>query len=820
MKTIKKAMVLLTAGLLFFISAPGGHAALADSFNYSYTDATGVSATGTLTGTLTAPGEYTLTSGTITLTGAPPCTNCGRLSGPLDGTGILSVPPPQPFQVGGGTELIGLDNLFFPGTDPQLDTNGGLAFQMSDGLGIGIGGNGPGNYWIFGGNWSLNNNNGIFTATPIKKAVKFAFANITSNVVAGSGTTFNVEAVTASGTIDTSFEQGVTLAVSGSGSGGGLVSIINGVGTSTVSDQTAESVTISLQDSQSTGLNVSSTASVTFVPGPVTQFVLDHPGDMNENTRLGYTLGREDQFGNLVSTGTTTAYLYSNSTSPGAAFFDAASGGNLITSTTIMSGSTSTMFWYYDDVLESPTVIASNNPIAPDGAAGIVDASDTFTVAPGAVKFIFENIPASTTVSIPATFNVYAVDSSNSLYPSFNGAVTITTSGSATGGGLVTIVNGVGTTTVTDATAETVALGLRDTENTGLGIVATAQIAVDALPITPNVPSFPVAGGGPSSGVALGIQPGITLTFSGMAYPGASVVVIRKDTGTAAAPTTQAVPVAADGSFLITLNDVTRLTGQTYLLSFVDKNGLIAQTKAYNIPVLDKLVYGNILAAPTLGFESASVITKNQPLTITGYATPNATVELFIDGDPAGTVLVKNPSGEYTYTLSTDGLALGRHAVWAIQTRAQSTVEVSGYTNSLSQDEIFADDSTIGTLLTQNASGTYAFALAASESEGGFRPVTVGAIYTKQAESDFSNQESFTVSPLADPKLDLNGDGVINIGDLSIFLSYLKNLNASLTTFHILDPTIVKALDFNGDGIVDIKDLNILESAIASPTAQ
>jgi len=792
-----------------------------DSFAYRYTDATGVSATGLLTGTLTAPGEYTLTSGTVTLTGAPPCTNCGALSGPLDGTGILVSPPPQPFQVGRGTELIGLDNLFFPDTDPQLDTNGGLSFRMNSGLGIGIGGNGPDNYWIFGGNWSLNNNNGIFIATPIQKATKFVFVNNTSSVIAGNDTTFNIEAVDASGTIDPSFEQGVTLTVSGSGSGGGLVSIINGMGTSTISDRTAETVVLGLQDSQSTTLNVSSTASVTFVPGPVTQFILDHPGNMNENTRLGYALGREDQFGNFVSASATIASLYSNATSPDAAFFDAAIGGNQITSTTIFDGSTSTLFWYYDDLLGSRTITASDNSTAPDGATGIADASDTFVVAPGAVKFMFGNIPTSTTVGIPVTLNVYTVDSSNTIYPSFDGGVTVTTSGSATGGGLVAIVNGVGTTTVADATAETVALGFRDTENTGLGAVATAQITINALPLAPSIPSFPLAGGGPtSSGPTSGIEPGIVLTFSGMAYPGASVMVIRKDIGTVAAPTTQAIPTAADGSFLITLNNVIRLTGQTYLLSFIDKNGLIAQTKVYNIPALDKLVYGNILAAPTLGFENTSVITKNQPLVITGYATSNATVELFIDGNPAGTVLVKNLSGEYTYTLSTDGLTLGRHAVWAIQTYAQPAVEISGYTNSSSQDEIFVDDSTIGTLITQNASGTYAFALAANETEGGFRPVSVGTQYTKHAESDFSNQESFTVSPLADPKLDLNGDGIVDIGDLGVFLSYLKNLNANLTTFHILDSTIVKALDFNGDGIVDIKDLDMLESAIASSTTQ
>lgn len=782
------------------------------SFSYSYTDSTGVSATGILTGTLIAPGEYAIASGTITLTGAPACTNCGGLSGPLNGTGVLVSPPPQPFQVGGGTELIGLDDLFFPDTNPELDTNGGLAFQMNSGLGIGIGGNGPDNYWIFGGNWTLNNNNGVFTASLARKATRFVFANVPSTAAAGSNATFNIEAVDASGTIDTTFEQGVTLTVGGSGSGGGTVVIVNGIGTSTVSDDVSQTVTLGLEDSQSTGLTVSSTGNITFTAGPVTQFVLNHPGGMNENTRLGYTLSREDQFGNLASAGTSTGYLYSNATSTNAAFFDAASGGNEITSTTIPNGSTSTAFWYYDDTLGIRTITVSDNPSAPNEIAGIADASDTFMVAPGAVRFIFANTPSSTPVGNGVMATVYAVDSLNDIYPLFTGVVTVTVSGSATGGGLISIVNGIGTTTITDTDAEAVTLGLRDTGNTGLGAGANMQIIFNAMPL---VPSFPAAGIGPSSaGGGTLIAPTIALSFSGMAYPGASVMLIRKDLGLQTTPVTQAIPAAADGSFVISLDAVTRLTGQTYLLSFVDTNGLIAQTKAYNVPAVDKLIYGNILAAPTLGFGGTSVVAKNAPLAIMGYATPDATVKLFIDGNPAGTILVNDPSGKYTDALSTDGLALGRHAVWAIQTYATPAVEVSGYMNPASENELFVDDATNGTLLAKDTSGAYTFALAKTETEGGYRPVSVGPSYIKQAESDFSNQESFTVSPLADPKLDLNGDGVVNVNDLSIFLSYLKSLNADLVNFHILNPNLVKTLDFNSDGVVDMKDLTILETAV------
>jgi len=623
---------------------------------------------------------------------------------------------------------------------------------------------------------------------------------------------FNIEAVNASNTIDASFEQGVTLTVGGSGTGGGLVTIVNGVGTSTISDNVAQNVTLGLDDSQSTGLDVSATAHVAFAPGPVTQFALNHPGNVNVGARLGFTVGRKDQFGNFVSASGTAVNLSTNSGSANAAFFNLASGGTQITSTVIPDGSTSTQFWYFDDTSGSRTVTVT--------ASGITSANDTFSVAPGAVQFIFANVSSSVTVGNGATANVEAVDSSNNVYSSYNGGVTVTTSGSATGGGLVNLASGVGTVTITDATAETVTIGLRDTQSTGLGVSATSQIVFNPAPVAAAAATPAAVSGGPApSTVPFGIKPGITITFAGMAYPGASVAVVSKAGGLLAAPVTQAVPAAADGSFLVELDNVLRLTGQTYLLSFTDRNGLVAQTKAYNIPVQDKLVYGNILASPTLGFQNQSVVSKGQPLVVTGYATPKATVKLFVDGNPAGTVSVNDPTGRYTYPLDTDTLGLGRHAVWAIQTYAERATTVSGYTNSLSQDEIFVNDSTIGTLLTKGASGTYtAFVPAVTGGTGGsYLPVTLGQVYTKQAESDFSNQQSFTISPLANPKLDLNGDGVINIKDLSVFLADLKSLNANLTSFHIVDPTLVRTLDFNGDGVVDVNDLNILESAIQHP---
>ena len=81
------------------------------------------------------------------------------------------------------------------------------------------------------------------------------------------------------------------------------------------------------------------------------------------------------------------------------------------------------------------------------------------------------------------TLNIEAVDSLNNIDPTYNNGVTVTMSGSATGGGLVTLASGVGTTTITDATAETVTLGFRDTQSTGLGVATTTQIVFNAAAV-------------------------------------------------------------------------------------------------------------------------------------------------------------------------------------------------------------------------------------------------------------------------------------------------------------------------------------------------
>lgn len=135
-------------------------AALADSFNYTYTDGT-LTATGTLSGNLVAPGEYDITSGTISITGGGAVQGSGGflLSNPNGPGGTTT----NTTLAGGGTYLT-YDDLLFTGSNPQLDGNG-LLFDLN-GVAVDIWGNGPNNYEIFEGDWAFDDGGGASFVTP------------------------------------------------------------------------------------------------------------------------------------------------------------------------------------------------------------------------------------------------------------------------------------------------------------------------------------------------------------------------------------------------------------------------------------------------------------------------------------------------------------------------------------------------------------------------------------------------------------------------------------------------------------------------------
>ena len=124
--------------------------------------------------------------------------------------------------------------------------------------------------------------------------------------------------------------------------------------------------------------NIATSPTITITAAATSQFTLNDPGNITAGARVGpYTVTRKDQYNNLVTSGAQTVYLYSSSPGASKKFYDAASGGNVITSITIPDGSSSINFWYYDELAGTYTITTSDNASAPDGAAGIADATDS-----------------------------------------------------------------------------------------------------------------------------------------------------------------------------------------------------------------------------------------------------------------------------------------------------------------------------------------------------------------------------------------------------------------------------------------------------------
>ena len=131
-------------------------------------------------------------------------------------------------------------------------------------------------------------------------AAQFVIVDPTDGTV-DAAITVTVEAQDQYGNVVTTYTDDVTLAAGGDATGGGVVDIAAGVGTLDISDETPETVALSLTDSASTGLTVSSTQDVVFAAGAATEFVILDPTDGTTGTPITVTVQAQDQFGNVAT---------------------------------------------------------------------------------------------------------------------------------------------------------------------------------------------------------------------------------------------------------------------------------------------------------------------------------------------------------------------------------------------------------------------------------------------------------------------------------------------------------------------------------------
>ena len=222
----------------------------------------------------------------------------------------------------------------------------------------------------------------------------------------------------------------------------------------------------------------------------------------------------------------------------------------------------------------------------------------------------------------------------------------------------------------------------------------------EALP-SPSAPS-PTTGGG-------GGRPPRRVTFSGLAYPNSTVEVLRKTADDDYYKPEERTTLAEDGSFSVEYTGLTDAAEFLFALRVKDRDGNDTGILAFNVPkYVEVWTVKGILVPPTLRFEQPTM-TKNAVTKIAGFATPNHTVELELDGTTYGAAKA-DASGFWTIAMDTTYLAYGEHSARVRQVAA-----------------------------------------------GG-------------RASNFSFTRVFELSKLPSPKADLNADAVVDVRDWSIFL--------------------------------------------------
>jgi hypothetical protein len=321
---------------------------------------------------------------------------------------------------------------------------------------------------------------------------------------------------------------------------------------------------------------------------------------------------------------------------------------------------------------------------------------------------------------------IRAEDNNGNVDTTFNGTVTLVASGSATGGGIVTITSGVGTKTITDTTAETVLLTLLDTGSTGL-ITTSAQDVIFS-----TTPPAPVAESTGSGSTPLRS----TVVFSGRAFPEAKLTILGVGEGDI--PMRQGTVASSNGTFTFRFGGLNPGL-KSYFLSVADKNGKTTQTKVFPIDVDRTLIVRDVFLPPTIGF-MRNTVTKGGFVGITGYATPGYSVQASIDGKPVGEVDVADSTGKYMVLYNTFELSLGTHVVRTYQTSP------AGETSDSSTEGSF----TVSLLPTPQTD---------LNSDGTINASDLSIFLSKWLSKD----------PSMRGVIDFNSDGKVDIQDLSIF---------------------------------------------------
>lgn len=407
---------------------------------------------------------------------------------------------------------------------------------------------------------------------------------------------------------------------------------------------------------------------------------------------------------------------------------------------------------YVGDAYSDAGATASDN-IDGDITANIITVNPVNTAVAGTytITYNVSDAAGNPATQVTRTVNVLAVIDTTPPVITLTGAaeVTLTVGGTYTelgatavdavdGSVTVQTIGSVDTTVVGDYTITYTATDVANNTATATRIV---HVVAESTPPPPTPgPTPSPSGGGVGSGTP------ITVTFSGQAYPGCAIEVLRKsaqDTLFQIIPTGTA-SIKEDGAFEISHTGLMR-EEYLYALRIKDKDGR-KTTLSFDVNLLtqNSFTLKDILAPPTVEVKN-TLLLRAEDLQIIGYAAPNNTIEVEIDGSAQKGTALADKTGYYGFATSVGPLAVGAHYARVRQ------VAKDGKKSDWSQTKSFKK--------------SLLLALKADFNSDGKVNITDWSIFLFRWGSPDQKLRS---------TVDLDGNGKIDVIDLSIFLKTIQ----------------------------------------------
>ncbi len=236
-----------------------------------------------------------------------------------------------------------------------------------------------------------------------------------------------------------------------------------------------------------------------------------------------------------------------------------------------------------------------------------------------------------------------------------------------------------------------------------------------------------------------------TFFVSGQAYPGGTIEVFRKGNVSETYLIVPAISINIkdDGSFEV--SQVGVVTGEHFYALRIKDRDKRETVLTFDVDLLTQNLFSivNLLISPTVELKN-TLLARSEDLHLVGYAGPNNTIEVEVDGIINKDVIHSDQNGYYSILVNTDSLAEGAHSVRVRQIAKDGTKSNWALTKTFKKSSLAS--------------------LRADFNNNGKVDITDWSIFLFRWGSQ---DQKLRLS------IDLNDDKSVNITDLSIFFKLI-----------------------------------------------